>query len=471
MHKIYSLLISAFLLHSSASFAHSLADSIGVENYKGKKVILYKVEAKETYYSIARKYNVPYNTVMAFNDNQLLQPGAILKIPTQVAFTADATKTNTTLSGTTREAAPLSEGTGSMYTVKPKDNLNLIANNFGTTVEAIKQANGLQSINLQIGQVLRIPVSAEKSAVLDAAGETNMGNAATPPRESPQKPIVRHYTAKITHKVKSGETLGGIALKYDTSVEALKKWNKLSSSNLKIGQALKVEVKRTETIYPKKTPETNTITKSEEQVAKQVSPVNPNSVNEIASHGEIIHTVVAGETIYAIARKYNLTTYQIQTANNLSGSDLKEGQKLIIKGASASPVANNNANGVNGGNETGNTEDIETMVDPKLRQPASRFGLTRFDEKGKAMSIEDPDLDSTKMLVLHRTAPVGTIIRITNPLTNRSAFAKVVGKFTENENTKDVIIVITKAVADAVGALDKQFFCNINYGAVENEQQ
>jgi hypothetical protein len=123
--------------------------------------------------------------------------------------------------------------------------------------------------------------------------------------------------------------------------------------------------------------------------------------------------------------------------------------------------------------ETTEVEDAstQTMKDPALRQPASKYGLVRFDEKGTAVWIADEDLDSTKMLVLHRTAPVGTIIRVTNPMTNRSAFAKVVGKFTENETTKDVIIVITKAVADAVGALDKRFFCNLNYGALDNEQQ
>jgi hypothetical protein len=85
--------------------------------------------------------------------------------------------------------------------------------------------------------------------------------------------------------------------------------------------------------------------------------------------------------------------------------------------------------------------------------------------------IADPDLDPAKMLVLHRTAPIGGIIKITNPMSNRSTFAKVVGKFTENESTKDVIIVMTKAVADALGALDRRFYCNLTYGGQENEQK
>ena len=39
-----------------------------------------------------------------------------------------------------------------------------------------------------------------------------------------------------------------------------------------------------------------------------------------------------------------------------------------------------------------------------------------------------------------------------------------------SESTKDVIIVMTKAVADAIGALDKRFACTLSYGAIENEQ-
>lgn len=455
MHKIYTLLLSSFFLHTSVSFASTVVDSIGVENYKGKKVILYKVDSKETYYSIAKKYNVPYHEVMEFNDSKLLQPGVVLKIPTSQPFGSSSPKMPS--------VSPASAGPATEYTVKPKDNLNLIAGKFGTSVDEIKQANGLNSNNLQIGQVLKIPVKqTENTSSSSVSSQNNRPvTSPVPPRETEtQEPVIRHYKAKISHKVKSGETLGGIAEKYDTSVEAIKKLNKLSSTKLKIGQLLKVEVKRTETIRPKRT-----VTEQPVQVIVN-NPVGTRSSETVADTG-IEHIVAPGETIYAIARKYNLTTYQIQTANNLTSNELKVGQKLIIKGA----AVNNTANPVTASNTNNEEEELETMKDPRLKQPASKFGLTRFDEKGTAVWISDPDLDPTKMLVLHRTAPVGTIIRITNPMTNRSAFAKVVGKFTENETTKDVIIVITKAVADAVGALDKRFFCNINYGAVENEQQ
>ena len=68
------------------------------------------------------------------------------------------------------------------------------------------------------------------------------------------------------------------------------------------------------------------------------------------------------------------------------------------------------------------------------------------------------------LVALHRTAPIGTVVKITNPMTDRVTFAKVVGKFTENESTKDVILVVTKATAELLGALDKRFQVTIDYG-------
>jgi rare lipoprotein A (peptidoglycan hydrolase) len=73
------------------------------------------------------------------------------------------------------------------------------------------------------------------------------------------------------------------------------------------------------------------------------------------------------------------------------------------------------------------------------------------------------------MIALHQTAPIGTIIKITNPMTQKSTFAKVVGKFAENESTKGVIILLTKTAAELLGALDKRFQVNLVYG-VPDEQ-
>lgn len=96
------------------------------------------------------------------------------------------------------------------YTVKAGDSLWTIAQRYGTTVNAIKQLNGLTSDILTIGQVLKIPVS--------------------------QAPSYTEYT------VRPGDSLWLIAQKYNTSVNAIKSLNGLSNDMLQIGQILKVPV-------------------------------------------------------------------------------------------------------------------------------------------------------------------------------------------------------------------------------------
>ena len=102
-------------------------------------------------------------------------------------------------------------GTGSgvrEYVVKAGDSLWLIAQRFGTTVEAIKRLNGFTTDLLNIGQVLKIPASQSGSYI--------------------------EYT------VRPGDTLWLLSRRYNTTVDAIKKLNGLSGDRLDIGQVLKI---------------------------------------------------------------------------------------------------------------------------------------------------------------------------------------------------------------------------------------
>ena len=112
--------------------------------------------------------------------------------------------------------------------------------------------------------------------------------------------------------------------------------------------------------------------------------------------------------------------------------------------------------------------DSSKSASERLKLPVARYGLREVNERGVAIWIEDENLDGTKMLALHQTAPIGTVIKITNPMTGKSTFAKIVGKFTQNESSKDALIVVTKATADLIGARDKRFQAILIYG-VPNE--
>lgn len=108
----------------------------------------------------------------------------------------------------TPDPTPGTGGGSFAYTVRSGDTLWLLANRFGTTVDAIKRLNGLTSDNLQIGQVLQIP-SGQSSQYFE-------------------------------YVVRSGDTLWLLANRFGTTVDAIKRLSGLTSDNLQIGQVLRI---------------------------------------------------------------------------------------------------------------------------------------------------------------------------------------------------------------------------------------
>lgn len=94
------------------------------------------------------------------------------------------------------------------YVVKAGDSLWLIARRYNTTVDAIKNINGLTNNMITTGQILKIP-----------AGQN---------------------TPYIEYTVRSGDTLWLIARRYGTTVDAIKTLNGLTSDQLNIGQILRI---------------------------------------------------------------------------------------------------------------------------------------------------------------------------------------------------------------------------------------
>lgn len=101
----------------------------------------------------------------------------------------------------------------------------------------------------------------------------------------------------LVYTVVAGDSLWAIAKKFGTTVENIKRLNNLSSNNLSIGQ--KLIISGSQTPEPEPTPTS-------------------------------IHTVVAGDTLYSIARRYNTTVSELRRLNNLSSDILSIGQNLVI---------------------------------------------------------------------------------------------------------------------------------------------
>lgn len=129
----------------------------------------------------------------------------------------------------------------------------------------------------------------------------------------------------VRHSVKAGDSLGKIAQQYHTTINVLKKVNELDSTMIRIGQALMV---------PVALQELDSYTLSQEQRLASLQ-------NNSSTKQKIRHTVKSGDTLWDIARKYNISTKQLAKWNGMApGDTLRLGKTLIIwqKGAAKSGV-------------------------------------------------------------------------------------------------------------------------------------
>ncbi|TSD66394.1 LysM peptidoglycan-binding domain-containing protein [Inquilinus sp. KBS0705] len=316
----FVLLIFSLITLSVSVFANAMPDSVGIENLNGKKVILHKLDPKDNYYSIGRRYGVKPKAIQDFNNNASLQIGHIIKVPTDRSI------------------------------------------------------------------VETVPTAPAPVATVTKPAEQPQAKPAT------QQPVTQ---AVVTQQ-------------------------------------------------PVKT-----------TIAK------PQSADTTVTTQD--YKVAAGETLYSIARRFNTTVGTLTTINKLNSTGLSPGQVLKVPNGATPPPP---PPVVDARVDTMKRDSTYVAADSLAnhRPGTNKYGLFEKNEKGAATWIDDTSLDPNKKLILHRTAPIGTVMRITNPMNNRTTFAKVVGRFTDNESTKDVIIVMTKNVAEALGALDKRFHVNISYG-------
>jgi len=194
------------------------------------------------------------------------------------------------------------------YRVKSGDYLGKIASRYGTTVAKIKRWNNLKSNNIRVGQRLiiyrggNVPASAETSST--SSSGSNQSSAST-------------ATGGTTYTVKSGDALSTIAERYKVTVSQLKKWNNLSSSNIRVGQKL---------IVSQQPASAQKTTETKPTATQQSSTVKANDPNI----GYTEYIVKDGESLYIIAKKFpGVSAQNIMDFNGI-GSNIKPGMKIKI---------------------------------------------------------------------------------------------------------------------------------------------
>lgn len=192
--------------------------------------VTYRVRRGDNMRSVARRLGVSPATIMKSNGlrSQRLRVGQTLRVNVPIV----TRQTTTSRPTTTRSTPDTPVASTKFYVIRKGDTLYSIANRYGITASALRNANNISGNNISVGQRLTINASGtptKRHVVLEEVPERVQ-------KQISKRPLAK----KKTYKVRKGDTLFSIASSANMSVNQLKKLNGIRNNNLKVGQTLKL---------------------------------------------------------------------------------------------------------------------------------------------------------------------------------------------------------------------------------------
>jgi LysM repeat protein len=344
-----------------------------------------------------------------------------------------------------------------IHQVMEKETLFGISRRYQVAVNDIIQNNEQLEDGLKMGQRIRVPYIS-KTTIPDGA--------------------------KL-HKVEPGETLFGISKKYNVSVGDILAWNKLQGSDLSVGQSLVIRGVEEEVTPPtsdqgivaakavsatvpveSKTEEIKTaVTEKATTIpakSSETAPVINTNTSGMSSNlpGDwITHVVEQGETLFSITKKYEANMEDIKAWNALNSNNISVGQKLKVgrEQTSSVPVVTSTVPVI-----VNNEKTNATLTTPNTGTSTEDTAYKNIKQTGLAEVIEGTG-NHKKYLVLHRDAPVGTIMRVRNEENDITIFARVVGVLPQTGDNSKLVIKLSKAAFDQLRAVNARFPVEISY--------
>lgn len=243
----------------------------------------HKVEQGETLFIISQKYGVSVSELKEINslDNQsVIYSGQEILIPDGTVET-------------------ITKNTIIKHKVKSGETLSLIAAKYNVSEAEIMKANKMKKKVVIKGSTLKIPTIQQITIAKNQDKNTN-------------SPTKQEKEELITHTVREGESIEKIATKYGVSPDEIRQWNEDQIRNDVIVKGSKLKIYKGNT----------------------TNIVKDRSKKSKTKESTIEHVVKSGDTLFSIAKKYNVSIEDIKKWNNLSdfrAENIRVGQTIIIK--------------------------------------------------------------------------------------------------------------------------------------------
>ncbi len=181
------------------------------------------------------------------------------------------------------------------HKIRNGETISEIAEQYHTTIAAIRSANELRGNTIRAGQYLMIPVSTKPLTEYTKSADARLANTQNRERSG----------TRVEHIVRSGESFWTISQRYGVTTRQLAGWNGMAPGDtLSVGRKLVVWTDKPGSA--------------------------PTSLHGSTTR-KLNYTVRNGDSLYLIAQKFRVTVQQIARWNNLdSGKILRPGQRLTM---------------------------------------------------------------------------------------------------------------------------------------------
>ena len=315
--------------------------------------------------------------------------------------------------------------------------------------------------------------------VLNGPGSGKAGSSTSAPTDSIGVEM-RSGQRFVKHRVGAGETLSSLSRRYRVSLGQLTGANPQIKNGLGIGQIVFVPRPMAD----------------KTSAAAPAAPT-PGAPAPAAGTVPAQYTVAKGETLFGIARRFQLTPDELIKLNKLPANGaVRVGQQLLLAATEAGvpaaapapkPVRPVELEAIPA------TPPAKAPAAPAPEKPAQIATVTpappaekpapaekeeekareertpnrasevlaRVVETGLGAPIEKSVTD--KYLALHKTAPVGTIMQVKNSMNGLSVYVRVIGKLPDTGENANILVRLSPRAVQKLGTADGRFRVETNY--------
>jgi len=463
---IFSLFVA--LCFSATTFAQSqqLGDSkIEVEVSINNQIIyIHKIQKGQTIYSLARYFKIPVQDLMIIND---ITAGQIISIDSEIKIPIDRNKLQTPLEKLSDEWVPI------IYKVKKGETLYSMSNSyFPQRMDHLIARNEIQSFYVRSDQELIIGwwgkdvAGADEgeleseleleleleldSEVVELTDERNTVVDVTKEiEETVEEETVQEEENIVSNRVPKSQSVDHQINENNNASEIPEVEAADESYKEEFVLDIITQVMEERDNPPGRTAPTNI--EAPENISSPTATTRiVNGTERSIPHAPNIDNTVR-ERNESSSTKEDIAGDEGNLSEDITGEEMSDGENTVDIGDSAD---------VNSDLEGDTSEGVDSLA--IAPPPLPKYSLVTRSKTGIGLWDKN-DPDATNLYVFHRTAKINSIVKLHNPVTDRTVNAVVIGHILDKIYSKDIDVVVTRGVAVSLGAMDSRFSVDIKY--------